>query len=1413
MKQAVWSILLLFCIMAHEMRGQEWHLRSGDLDVLIRGKNAEILVTDNRTGKTWRQPPQESTVALQEAVKRVAAGDWKSLMQNGLKWRLDSKMTTKDGRNVTDDRDCSATAWIGWNPQGLLFQVDVQDDTFIPATLEEPSWWFKDSVEFWVNDTQYAVRPVAGKSPLWIHGNGKTVAAEAETTVVNGGYRIRVQFPLDCKQGGNVRFAVGINDADSANGRDGQIYYPRGWVHSQSDTFVLLVLAGEDGAIPSESVEAQDVIHDFTTWEGAVGASWKERLPEQPERIVSCWIENGDELHFSEALVGGDDVNGAEMRKNVKARNGFMLVTPGASLVVADYSDGHIYSLSEEPFQKRTLEGRQLDIPFIGIVDGPKGRGYSLILDHPDDAVIKMNRVESNDAVTHVPQLIWQPRAGGVFGAERREYRFHFVNVGGYVKLAKRWRDIYQQKGYLVSLFEKAKANPNVDKLIGAANIWGNNLDDFARKAYSEGLKKLLINGAPSAAVMQAMNDMGYLTGRYDNYTDITPLKEGEKVKNDRGHIPEDCTQLANGERMKAWLTFDKKTQYMKRCPALWVETAKQTIPPDLEARPYNARFIDVTTAEGLYECYDPEHPLDRTMKRICGEELLKYVARDLNLVTGGEHGRWWGVRDLHYLEGMMSGGAYSWPAGHLLRPKTKEHNLWNPDKPYDPADKNSGFNRYMKYGLGGETRIPLWELVFHDCIVSTWYWGDSLDYLYKAAPETITRKAAFNVLYGTMPMYWIGHGETWENDHELFLQTYFQTTKMHETVGYHEMTNHEYLSSDRLVQRTEFADGTAAVANLGTEDRTVTVGTRRVVLPPDGFVVSSTKLTDYRVVEGDYVVNAVETDDLLYVRRTPLKDGVESVQQIWKVSDWNAMARLKGDVLTITANWITRAFADGYTVYQLDEQGHRTKHVNVAVSLTEGAGQMTFPEEGHYEILWGTAIQACDLAVSLKSIMPAGVWTGRSLGTCELVVENCGTVMANGTLTMYADQVAPNHKLAETEFKKLGGGEKLPVTMKVDPLRLGGEHTLIFVVAGDKPELLANNNVLSVRQDVALAMNRYPLRKTFTLDTGDSPRVLEPISMRLDLKEICHHGEGILHPEDVHLMQKRDDGNWTQVKFAQFDPDEGFDGKTNLWGRLEFSFSAPANTRVEFMIVARQGKEAGYAPLGMTLYVGPAEGELVYHGETYSVGFRDGTIMDWAPGRRYNGGKDFMGCLLVSSGETGWAREEQAKLERFEVVRSGSAVTEIFVDKVLKTGNRYQKRYFLYPGRMVVLASLERAQGGLYSRGFYCREADYLDDKGFKAHMGDGKQASGIYGANKNPKWFALKGEDWSQTCVAAEDGVFGTIAFWDGDGENLGQLGFYSDKFQALKYTYFVHGTEQDFRFAEEDFRQARTPMKLIK
>jgi hypothetical protein len=152
----------------------------------------------------------------------------------------------------------------------------------------------------------------------------------------------------------------------------------------------------------------------------------------------------------------------------------------------------------------------------------------------------------------------------------------------------------------------------------------------------------------------------------------------------------------------------------------LWVPTARLVIPQVLREQPYLGRFIDVTTAEGLYECYDDKHPLTRVQKRECGEKLLAYV-RSQGLVVGGEHGIWWGVPHLDYIEGMMSGNRFGWPAGHLIHPKNRQEKF---SGPYG----TDTWENYDRWSMGHRYRAPLWELVFHDCVVSTWYWGDSND-------------------------------------------------------------------------------------------------------------------------------------------------------------------------------------------------------------------------------------------------------------------------------------------------------------------------------------------------------------------------------------------------------------------------------------------------------------------------------------------------------------------------------------------------------------------------------------------------------------------------------------------------------------------------------------------------------------
>ena len=63
----------------------------------------------------------------------------------------------------------------------------------------------------------------------------------------------------------------------------------------------------------------------------------------------------------------------------------------------------------------------------------------------------------------------------------------------------------------------------------------------------------------------------------------------------------------------------------------------------------------------------------------------------------------------MHYFEGMLSLGPYRVPdAGRDMQ------RIWD-EVPEQVA----------KFQTGHYYRLPLWELVYHDCVVAQWYWGD----------------------------------------------------------------------------------------------------------------------------------------------------------------------------------------------------------------------------------------------------------------------------------------------------------------------------------------------------------------------------------------------------------------------------------------------------------------------------------------------------------------------------------------------------------------------------------------------------------------------------------------------------------------------------------------------------------------
>jgi hypothetical protein len=476
---------------------------------------------------------------------------------------------------------------------------------------------------------------------------------------------------------------------------------------------------------------------------------------------------------------------------------------PGTYLVVP-MNEGISYPVEDQtidPFRLVAYGGHGICMAFWGATDGQ--RGYMAIIETPDDASIDIRRSEGRLCV--VP--LWEPQKGK-FGYIRK-LRYIFFDKGGHVTMCKRYRAYAQKIGLFKTLAQKRQENPNVDLLIGAVNVWCWDKDALAivGELKSAGIERILWSNRQQPAGIKAMNEMpGVLTSRYDIYQDLMdPQVVKEKLRGvhsdwTQAGWPKDIMLDANGNWRKGWQVKGKDGQ-MYPCGVLCdkqaLKYARERIPEDLATHPYRCRFIDTTTASPWRECYHSEHPMTRSESRHYKMELLRYVNEETKLVTGSETGHDAAVPYVHYFEGMLSLGPYRVPdAGRDM------------SKIWDEIPQN-----VAKFQLGHKYRLPLWELVYHDCVVAQWYWGDYNNKL----PALWDKRDLFNLLYGTPPMFMFNR-EFWQQNKERFAQSYKDVCPVARDVGYAEMTDHRFLTPDRDVQQTQFANGVTITVNFGTK-------------------------------------------------------------------------------------------------------------------------------------------------------------------------------------------------------------------------------------------------------------------------------------------------------------------------------------------------------------------------------------------------------------------------------------------------------------------------------------------------------------------------------------------------------------------------------------------------------------------
>ena len=493
---------------------------------------------------------------------------------------------------------------------------------------------------------------------------------------------------------------------------------------------------------------------------------------------------------------------------------------PGDYLVVP-MNEGISYPVEDKgvPLHRLiTYGGHGICMAFWGVTDGQAGQ--MAIFETSDDAAIQMSRVDGRLVIA--PE--WDPQKQA-FGYARK-LRYVFFERGGHVAMAKRYRAFARQRGLLKTLEEKRRSNPNVDLLMGAVNVWCWDRDavSLVEEMQAAGIQRILWSNQQSPENLRTLNGLGVLTSRYDIYQDVMdpaqfPNLRGIHPDWTTAAWPDDIIRGPGGQWIKGW-GVEARDGSMIYCGVICdrraPDYARARVPADLATHPYKCRFIDTTTAAPWHECYDPRHPMTRTESKQWKMELLRYMSQDLNLVTGCETGHDASVPFLHYFEGMLSLGPYRVPdSGRRMNV------LWT-NVPEVVA----------KYQLGQAYRLPLWELVYHDCVVAQWYWGDYNNKL----PALWDKRDLFNVLYGTPPMFMFDR-KLWTQDKARFVQSYKNTCPYARQSAYAEMTDHRFLTPDRSVQQTVFANGQTVTVNFGAAAWQTPEGRR---IEPMAFVVTA---------------------------------------------------------------------------------------------------------------------------------------------------------------------------------------------------------------------------------------------------------------------------------------------------------------------------------------------------------------------------------------------------------------------------------------------------------------------------------------------------------------------------------------------------------------------------------------------
>ncbi|MCX5658378.1 MAG: DUF5696 domain-containing protein, partial [Planctomycetota bacterium] len=290
-------------------------------------------------------------------------------------------------------------------------------------------------------------------------------------------------------------------------------------------------------------------------------------------------------------------------------------------------------------------------------------------------------------------------------------------------------------------------------------------------------------------AASTAIRELGFTVGGHDNYQDIyqaaPSFGQGESVL-----VKPDGQLHAGG--------FWAGGRCYIQCSGEALRFAQRNLPLMRERYPWNALFIDTTTAAHLYECHSDAHPRSREDERQ-DKRALMTLGKSLFGVFGSETGMSWAADLLDYWEGIL-----------LTPPEIANWWWW--------------------WVLLRGRPIPMFGAIYRDIALA-----------HPHQSQGLRREAPLNflmLLRSAQPPYYFFNDDFFPAQLDYIKQTYAVLAHLHRRTADEVIVSHAWLSDDTRVERTELSGGTRIYINSTDRPYSGEDAGLGFTLPAYGFLV-----------------------------------------------------------------------------------------------------------------------------------------------------------------------------------------------------------------------------------------------------------------------------------------------------------------------------------------------------------------------------------------------------------------------------------------------------------------------------------------------------------------------------------------------------------------------------------------------